>query len=348
MSSSTSPLFIVGANRSGTTLLRLILNAHSRIAVPDELVYFDFNFSRDSFHPWQNPTVPREQYERFVRRFLNNNEEALAPLSIARLYREILSSPVFDLREPYAHVLGAWASHHGKVRWGEKTPGNLFYADLIHEMFPEALFIYLMRDPRAGVNSMNRSVLFSEDTIINALNRRKYMRDGVALLRASVPARQRILIKYEDLVAEPESTIRSLCSFIGEDFEPQMLEFHEDAERYMKPRAVETFNRAATRPIQTSRIDAWRDTLSPEDVAVIEWICDDSMQEYGYQREGTVPSLAAKALMLLKTLYWRYKCRTHSNSPGYIHQSPVLARFRKRAKEYLNEPVVRRATDPPT
>lgn len=337
MSSPTSPLFIVGANRSGTTLLRLILNAHSRIAIPDELVYFDYNFSRGSFSPWHSPTFSQEQYEQFVSRFLERNEEALAPLDIDQLKDEILSSPAFDLREPYAHALQAWASHHGKTRWGEKTPGNLFYADLIHDMFPEARFIYLMRDPRGGVDSMNRSVLFSDDTVINALNRRKYMQEGLAQLQAAVPARQRTLLKYEDLVAEPEPTVRALCAFIGEDFEPRMLNFHQDAEQYMKPRAVKTFNQAATRPIQKSKIDAWRQNLSPHDVAIIEWICRTSMQAHGYERTGATPSLFARGTALLKTLYWRYKCRSKAHSPEYVHQDPVLARFRNQVRNRISQ-----------
>lgn len=337
MSSLTSPLFIVGANRSGTTLLRLILNAHSRIAIPDELVYFDYNFSRGSFRPWHHPGFSQEQYEQFVSRFLERNEEALAPLYIDHLKHEILSSSAFDLREPYARALQAWAAHHGKQRWGEKTPGNLFYVDLIYDMFPEARFIYMMRDPRAGVDSMNRSVLFSNDTVINALNRRKYMQEGLAQLQAAVPPAQRTLLKYEDLVAEPEQTVQALCTFIGEDFEPQMLNFHQDAEQYMKPRAVKKFNQAATQPIQKSKIDAWQQNLSPDDIAIIEWICTTSMQEHGYDRTDRSPSLLARSVALLKTVYWRHKCRSHAHSPEYVHQDPVLARFRNQVRNRIGQ-----------
>ena len=337
MSSPTSPLFIVGANRSGTTLLRLILNAHSRIAIPDELVYFNYNFSRGSFNPWHSPTFSQEQYEAFVSRFLERNEEALDPLSIDRLKHEILSSPAFDLREPYARALQAWAAHHGKQRWGEKTPGNLFYVDLIYDMFPDARFIYLMRDPRAGVDSMNRSVLFSSDTVINALNRRKYMQEGLDQLRATVPSNQRILLKYEDLVAEPKPTVQALCTFIGEASEPQMLDFHQDAERYMKSRAAEKFNQAATRPIQKSKIDAWRQNLSKGDIAMVEWICKASMQEHGYERTGKTPPLFTRGIALLKTLYWHHKCRSKAHSPEYVHQDPVLARFRGQTKNRIGK-----------
>jgi hypothetical protein len=345
---SMSPIFIVGANRSGTTLLRLILNAHPRIAIPDELGYFDFNFSRRSFRPWHSPTVPPEQYEEFVIRFLERNEAALAPLSINRLKDDILSSPRLDLRVPYTRTLQAWTSHHGKSRWGEKTPGNLFYVDLLYDMFPEARFIYLVRDPRAGVNSMNRSILFSDDTVLNALNRRKYMQEGFDLLQATVPAEQRTVLKYEDLVAAPEATVQDLCTFIGEQFAPQMLNFHQDADQYMRPRAVKAFNQAATQPILKSKIDAWCQDLSADDVAMVEWICAASMRKHDYVPTGVTPSVLARCVAFSKRLYWQYQCRSHANSPGYIQQAPVLARFRNRAKDYLNDFLVRGATDPPT
>jgi len=331
-----APIFIVGANRSGTTLLRLILNAHSRIAIPDELVYFDYNFSRGSFRPWHHPGFSQEQYEQFVSRFLERNEEALAPLSIDHLKHEILSSSAFDLREPYARALQAWAAHHGKQRWGEKTPGNLFYVDLIYDMFPEARFIYMMRDPRAGVDSMNRSVLFSGDTVINALNRLKYMQDGLAKLQTAVPNEQRTVLKYEELVAHPEPTIQALCAFIGEDFEPQMLDFHRNAEQYMNPRAVEEFNQAATRPIQKSKIDAWRQNLSQDDIAMVEWICEDSMREFSYEKSGLSPSLLARGIAMIKTLYWRNRCRHHAHSPEYVQQYRMLARFKGQLRSSIN------------
>lgn len=335
MSRTNAPIFIVGANRSGTTLLRLILNAHPRIAIPDELAYFNWNFRRASFTPWQAPSCSRSQYNQFVDRFLNRNEEVLAPLAIETLRNEILSAASPNLRHPYAHSLRAWAEQFGKARWGEKTPGNLFYVDIIYDMFPEARFIYLMRDPRAGVHSMNRSVLFAHDSVINALNRRKYMQDGLALLRDTVPADQRMLLKYETLVATPEETTRDVCNFLGEDFAPQMLEFHQDAQRFMKGRAVQQFNQAATQPIKKSKIDTWKDHLSKEDVAIIEWICRDAMQQHEYPVSGYRPSLWTRGIAWLKTIYWRRQCRRFPRSPEYVHQDPVLARFRNQVRNYL-------------
>ena len=333
----SSPIFIIGANRSGTTLLRLLLNAHSSIAIPDELVYFNGRFTRPAYANWRNPDLSHEEYATFVRRFLRQNETVLHPLSIEELEQSILSDGAPDLRRPYAHALQTWAECHGKNRWGEKTPGNLFYVGLIQNMFPRARFIYLMRDPRAGVHSMNKSVLFTHDAVINALNRRKYMRKGLAHLQSVVPSNHRTLIKYEDLVTAPESTVRALCAFLDEPYEPQMLNFHESSEQYMKPRAANQFNQAATRPITAAKIDAWHQGLTEEEKALVEWICARDMQRHGYAPSNRTPSLTNRMKASLKAAYWYLQNWRHRDSPQYILQDPVLARSRNRIKRWIQK-----------
>ena len=190
-SSAPSPIFIVGANRSGTTLLRLLLNAYSRIAIPDELIYLDSHLGGAPIEQWRDPALSPEEYEAFVDRFLDDNCQPLTELDHAALKAEILAGRP-DLRRPYRLALEDWAHHHGKDRWGEKTPGNLFYADVLLDMFPEAQFLYVVRDPRAGVASMQKVSFFPDDIVFNALSRRKHDTEGRALLELA-PADDRSL-----------------------------------------------------------------------------------------------------------------------------------------------------------
>ena len=332
---STSPIFIVGANRSGTTLLRLMLNAHSRIAIPDELVYFRSPLSGRSRNDWKYPPLSNGEYEEFVGSFLTRNKEVLAPLSIADVQASICDSPP-DLRRPYAQTLRRWAAAHGKKRWGEKTPGNLFYADVILDMFPNAQFIYLARDPRAGVHSMMKTSLFRGDAIVNALNRRKYDVEGLDHLRRSVPAEQRTFIQFENLVQFPEQTLRSVCEFLGETFESDMLRYHEGSRTYMKEQAVDDFNRAATRPISPSKVTSWRDGLSDEQVAEVEWIYGSAMSALGYSPTNCPLSLSSRAAGWLKIAYWHVQNWRHGHAPQFILQDRAFQRSRTRFRRAIS------------
>lgn len=324
-----SPIFIVGANRSGTTLLRLILNAHPRVGIPDELVYFDTTLAGVSIHEWNRPGLGPSEFETFVESFLQERAEIFDALDRASLKAEILDGAA-DLRRPYQISLRAWAEHHGKNRWGEKTPGNLFYADVIREMFPDARFVYVARDPRAGVASMQSVSFFPNDVVFNALSRRKHDIAGRDFFRSQVPAAQRTTLRYEDLVRQPERVVRSLCEFLGEAYHPEMLHFHRQATKYMRDAAEEGHNATATKPITTDRLDAWMDEMAEEDIAAVESLCDEVFRRFGYTPSGYALSFSRRAVIRLKRMYWMLQCWRHRNVRQYTVKDPVLARTRNR------------------
>jgi hypothetical protein len=276
-----------------------------------------------------------DEYSDFVLNFLRRNEEVLKPLSITKLSRSICSAPP-NLRRPYAVPLKAWATAHGKSRWGEKTPGNLFYADVIIDMFPRAQFIYLARDPRAGVHSMMKTSLFRGDATVNALNRRKYDVEGLDHLRRSVPAEQRTFIRFEDLVQFPEQTLRSVCEFLGESFESDMLHYHEGSHKYMKERAVDDFNRAATQPISSVKVAAWRDGLSDEEVAEVEWIYGPAISALGYSPTNCPLPLTSRVAGWLKIAYWHVQNWRHGYAPQFILQDRAFQRSRTRFRRAIS------------
>jgi hypothetical protein len=328
------PIFIVGANRSGTTLVRLILNAHSRIAIPDELIYFDSYLASVPIEAWRAPDLSEATYSAFVEDFLDRASASLPGLDPAVLTSRILEGAP-NFKRPYQLVLDAWARHHGKPRWGEKTPGNLFYADILYDMFPKARFIYVVRDPRAGVASMQRVSFLPDDVVFNVLSRRKHDTTGRATLERHVPAPRRMTVRYEDLVRDPAAVVRTLCDFIGEDFEPSMLHFHRDADDYMKAEAARDYNAAATAPISASKIAAWKDRLTTDEVAIVEHLCRDVMRRFGYRAVTPGPRPADRVQMAIKTLYWRVQCWRHRDLRHYTVKHPMLARTRHRIRRLL-------------
>jgi hypothetical protein len=329
-----APIFIVGANRSGTTLLRLLLNAHSRIAIPDELVYLDSFLAGVPIEAWDQPGLSAGEHEAFVDDVLHEQCAPLDELDRDRLKKKILAGPR-DFRCPYRCALEAWARHHGKERWGEKTPGNLFYADVLLDMFPEAQFLYVVRDPRAGVASMQKVSFFPDDVVFNALSRRKHDTEGRALLEQHVPSPQRMTVRYEALVREPESTTQSICRFLDEAFEPQMLRFHENAGQYMTEDARRRHNATATRPIMDDRVDAWKEQLTADQSAIVERVCADVLRDFEYTPTGRRPSLAAWGEIAAKRVYWAWQCWRHRHVRHYTVKHPIFARTRSRLRALL-------------
>ena len=319
-----SPIFIVGANRSGTTLLRLILNAHSGIAIPEEVVYLGSTMAGVPVERWENPGLSQSNYKDFVVNFIDTSCEPLDGINRAEIVERIVTERPYDFRKPYQYVLETWAAHHGKRRWGEKTPGNLFYADILVEMFPDAKFIHVVRDPRAGVSSMMNTTFFPKDIIFNALSRHKFMTKGRAILEKSVPEKQRMLLKYEDLVLEPEATVKRLCTFIDEPFETSMLDFYQDSSRYMKKDAASSFNKAATRPISAEMLDKWKKKLTLSEIAQIQTLCEKEMNEFGYGFEKATVSLSVRAEITIKKVYWALQVWRNRDVRHFTVKSPYV------------------------
>lgn len=312
---TNAPLFIVGANRSGTTLLRLILNAHPRIAIPEELNFFNPWL----MNHWRDAAADREAFRQRVHWYLQHKMPpgAFGDVALPTLEDAIVSgASTYDWRALYAGALNSWARLHGKPRWGEKTPGNLFYVDLLLEMFPDAQFIHLVRDPRAGVQSMQDASFFGDDVKINALNRRKYLREGLRR-DASMPPDQWTRVRYEDLLTAPEDTVEALCHFLGERYVPEMLTYYEDAEQYMSSAAANEFNQAALRPIDPSKAESWRETLPRPDATVIEAICRAEMNVLGYEPDAPRPTVSTWIGILLAQGFWRCS-QFGCDAPEYV------------------------------
>ncbi|NND72389.1 MAG: sulfotransferase [Rhodothermales bacterium] len=242
------------------------------------------------------------QFDEIVREFVDRVE--IPDLDKVAVIDQLLSMPR-NLRSPYKGLMDYWAKAQGKIRWGEKTPGNLFYADVINEMFPDAVFIHMIRDPRAGVYSMEQVWFFPEDVIFNALSRHKHMTVGRSILEGAVPADRILTLRYEDLVADPVPVVKRVCEFVGEAYHEQMMSYYKGADQHMRSDAAADFNALATRPISASETDKWRSGLTRAELEAIELICGEEMSEFRYERVTSKASPLVKLRVRIKEAYWQ-------------------------------------------
>lgn len=314
---NSAPFFIVGASRSGTTMMRLLLNAHPRIGVPKEMAYFEYCAIAGVLDTWQSPRFPRGNYADFVRGYLKRRRIALEGMDPDALAEAILADPMKTLERPIRIILDAWARKEGKAVWGEKTPKNLFYVDKIYEIMPDARFIYIVRDPRAVVNSMNRFARFVDDSVLNAFNWLQAAEYGYNLFVESVPAEKRLELKYENLVTDVEGTARQICAFLDQPYDDEMLAFYLKSRGELHPNAGQLGGvNTLTRPISTVSVDKWRDQLAARDISLVEAVCADAMAVHGYERAGKPLGALDRLEVRAKLKYcdWQQKRNSHLRS----------------------------------
>lgn len=228
------PVFVLGTQRSGTTLLRLILDTHEHVAIGHETGFMRALKLTKS--------IPDYRYgDGWYRRYGVDDDEMHA-----------------RLRDFYAGIFEQHARAQGKRRWGEKTPLNLFHVADIAAVFPDAQFLGIVRHPGAVVASLLRW-RFDVDRAVSywvTANRR--------LRRAAAKhGPQRVHVcRYEDLLLQPEQTLRAVSAFLDEPWSDNLLRHHEvHAARGIG--TVEGGTRS-DRPLDASRLDDWRTTLADE------------------------------------------------------------------------------------
>jgi hypothetical protein len=269
-------------------MLRLILNGHSRIAIPGEMKYFHRLPGR-ALEQWRSPDWNDPALVGFLQNYASRLANILNGMDVTDVDFANAARQAGNLKQPFQQLLERWVAVHGKKRWGEKTPRNLFLADGIIDMFPDARFIYMYRDPRGTVSSMNQIEYFPDDTAANALHWRDNVTYGRAVLERSVPSTQRHNVRYESLVSDPATEVATICEFLGESYEPAMLNFHETSQAWMG--TIRTPN--IKRPISADNKDKWRQLLSNRQQRTIETICAAEMRALGYEPELPVPGVVA-------------------------------------------------------
>jgi hypothetical protein len=245
--SSPSPIFVVGAPRSGTTLLRSMLDAHPNICCPT----------------WETGVF--EKFAMVVNGDFTERRTDIPNLPIER--DDLLAW----CRQSADDLMSRLISASGKPRWAEKTPAHVFCIDLIHEIYPNAQFIHIVRNGRDVVRSL-QSMPWAPREIRWSCHR------WVASVAAGRDAGRRLPkelyteVRYEDLTREPESTIRQLCDYLGEPFEPRMLAFHDPANNSWG---------VASEPIKPRPVNKHRD-LSLMERVVFAHMSKATMHELGY------------------------------------------------------------------
>jgi hypothetical protein len=234
------PIFVVGSMRSGSTMLRLILDSHPRIAIGPETGFMGALAATKRIPNWK---YGAEWYQR-----LGWSEAELD----ARLCAF------------YSGMFARHAAAQGKSRWGEKTPFHTTHMSAMAEVFPSSTFVGIVRHPGAVASSLHKSFHYAFDDALSY-----WSSTNLDMLRAARSLGTRFaLCRYEDLVLEGEPVLRELMHSLGEEFSDNLMQHHVVQRDQGAPRVVD--GSTSTRdPIDASRAVRWADDADASDLEAL-------------------------------------------------------------------------------
>jgi hypothetical protein len=282
-------VFIVGCQRSGTTLLRRMVDANPHIAIIHESRWIpDFYHDRVGMTPEgrvsRDLIPPLLEHKRFPNLEMSREDlEGLVPNGSLVPYPRFVAA-VFDL----------YAKRRDKRLAGDKTPSYVRSIPVLHALFPEAKFVHIIRDGRdvclsainwrSGGELRRRFVPLHDDTVTtNALWWDWLVRTGRETGSSLEPDLYHE-VRYEALVSDPGETCRKLCAFLAIPYHDAMLRFHEGRER---PKPGRSAKNAWLRV--TEGLRDWRTEMSPEEICRFEAAAGDLLEDLGYERSCPRP-----------------------------------------------------------
>lgn len=286
--SATSPVFVVGTPRSGTTLTAAILGRHPDLLMPGELHFFeDIYARRGATSSLSSPEVRARVVERLLSiygRYNQPDQDRIERLFACPETRARLDGAATDYGSLLSTFMDIQLRQSGKTRWGNNTPKDVFHVDSIDALFPQAKFVICVRDPRDFLLSYKGRWQVSEHgtrlrslyhPILTSLlwkatvQRIPSIEDRLGPTRCSV-------VHYEALVNDTAATVRRLCNVLDLSYCEAMLE-------------VQSHNSSAPTSdtgIFNTSVGRWRDGLEPEEVFLAERIAGPGMELLGYERSG--------------------------------------------------------------
>ncbi len=304
--SASAPIFILGTERSGSNLLRLILHAHPKVAVPHPphvLRYFA------PLEPGYGDLADRSVRTRLVDDVLRLLRVHIHPWEVPIDRRRLIDeADPPDLLGVFLSLYDQYRDGVGKARWGCKSTFVIHHVDRVRAARPAARFLWLVRDPRDVAASSRRSVFSPFHPYLTAQLWREQQELGLGL-EGRLPRGCLLRVHYEDLLAEPEATVRRICHFLDEDYLPELLAFHRsDAARTASALSEDWKNTA--RPVLRHNSGKYRRHLSPGEVRLVETVAGPTMGTLGYAMDtdggASLPAgLRGRAGVRLADARWR-------------------------------------------
>ena len=272
-------------------MLSLMIHAHPRLAMPPESRFLLKTWrKREKFGDLSTPQQRLAMARSCVKTGSKIRDLGLDP---DETVEAILAAPP-TYGSAFGTIFKMFADKHGAARWGDKRPAYYQEVDLLLRLFPDAQIVHIVRDGRANVASLKKMPWWPFDSIgsMAAWSQAEYCSRRNA---KRLPGDVFHVMRYESLVADPETELRELCDFLGEDFHPAMLEPSEVREVVPEKK---TWHEGLKRSVNTDRVESWRKDLDPWEIGLMETVLRRKLKRWDYPISGAgtrpSPKLIAK------------------------------------------------------
>ena len=300
----SDPLFIIGTERSGSNLLRVILNSHPNIVIPHP------PHIRRYFGPLEaryGDLSRHRNLRRLVDDVLRLVKAHIHPWSWIPKADDILQRSLMypgrsgpELFSVYVAIHESLRERVRKQRWGCKSTFMIANVPRILQEWPNARLLWLFRDPRDVAASSRISIFSAFHPYYTAQLWTEQQQQGLTLEEAGVSL---LRIRYEELAADPEGQIRRICEYLGEEFHPHMLEFFKGKEARASSSLAESWKNTS-QPVNADGLERWRRDLSREEVLAVEGVAGETMERLGYVPDRSAADRAVKPGPLTRAGWW--------------------------------------------
>ncbi len=269
------PIFIVGPDRSGTSLMYALLASHPNISMVRRTDMWCY------FHERYGDLGQPDNFERCLSDMARYNRMKHLQPDPDRIRREFRAGPA-----TYGRLFALFHQHNaerrGKPRWGDKSLHTEHYADRVLAEYPDARIIHMSRDPRDRYASVRKRHGRTVSRVGAATARWLHSMRAALRNQQRYPDQYRI-VHFEALTQRTEEVLRQVCDFIGEEYTPAMLTM-DGAPEHKNTGGNSSFGKIEPGVISTQPIGRFRNVLSSSDIAFIQLAAGRSMDALGYQR----------------------------------------------------------------
>jgi hypothetical protein len=316
----TAPLIVLGVSRSGTTLLRVMLDRSRGVAIPDESFFIPLLARR------HGRTVEPKPFLDDLSRIPHLRAWGVSPEEVSPRLRSGMK-----IGEAISAIFECYATKAGKPRWGDKTPMYMRHLPVLEELFPDAQYVHLIRDGRDAALSFlempegtfTRTWAHPGDVAQFACLWRKEVDDARVLGQRVGPGRY-LEVRYEDLVTVTLHVLESICDFASLPFEPGMAEYAGAVDVSEKPHQQRLLHPP------TTGLRSWRRDMSPGEVHAFENVAGGLLAQLDYElldpppHSPTARARAALAWYGVRLAAWNTAASVQQRSPLWRRRHPPL------------------------
>lgn len=277
-----NPVFMIGTQRSGSNLLRLMLNQLKEVASPHPPHILERMCPLMDCYDDLSDDKTFMTLVDDVCRLVELNPVEWSGVSFDR---KLIADKATErsLMAVYSAVYELYAESQEAETWCCKSLANIKYIDDINNYFDHPKFIYLYRDGRDVALSFQKAVV-GEKHIYNIATNWSDTQLKALMLKDSISEKYFHSVSYEQLTQHPEETARALCEFLNAEYVPEMLDFHKTSEAKNAAKSSELWGNV-TSPILKNNSKKYKKEMSEDDVRIFESVAGGVLDCLGYERD---------------------------------------------------------------